>query len=102
MPADFPPPIEEGEKLMHVALPIGQTVLMGSDRGDVHGVGTFGNNFSITYTADSESDADKIFNGLSAAGTVTMPLQKTFWNAYFGMATDKFGIQWMVNFDLGK
>ena len=43
--------------------------------------------------------ADKLFNGLSAGGQVTMPINQTFWGAYFGMFTDKFGIHWMVNFD---
>jgi PhnB protein len=72
---------------------------MGSDRAEVHGTGSFGNNFSISVNADSEDEATKIFNGLSAGGNVTMPMEKTFWGAYFGMFTDKYGIQWMVNYD---
>jgi PhnB protein len=60
---------------------------------------TIGNNISIAIQPDSKAEAEKLFNGLSAGGKVTMPLQDTFWGAYFGMLTDKFGIQWMVNFD---
>lgn len=89
----------EGEKIMHVSLPLGNTMLMGSDRGEMHGIGTMGNNFSISVNAGSEEEASKIFNGLSAGGQVTMPLQKTFWNAYFGMLVDKYDVQWMVNYD---
>ena len=91
---------EEGEKIMHVALPIGKgTVLMGSDRPKVYGPGTMGDAFNVSIAAESKAEADKLFNGLSAGGRVTVPLADTFWGAYFGMFTDKFGVQWMVNFD---
>ena len=90
----------EKEGLMHVALPIGGSVLMGSDvlpsRGHPKAEG---NNFYISLQADSKEEADKLFNGLSAGGTVEMPLQDTFWNAYFGMFQDKFGVRWMINYD---
>jgi PhnB protein len=90
----------EAEKIMHMALPIGPgTILMGSDVPEAFGSVTFCNNFSILISADSEAEATDLFNGLSAGGQVTMPLDKTFWGAYFGMATDKFGIQWMVSYD---
>ena len=58
-----------------------------------------GNNFSISISTDSKGEADRLFNGLSAGGTVTMPMNKTFWGGYFGMFTDKFGINWMVSFN---
>ncbi|HLF52707.1 VOC family protein [Flavobacterium sp.] len=92
---------EDGEKIMHVSLPISsETILMGSDSSESFGqVTTVGNNFSISIDAASKEEADKLFNGLSAGGKVTMPLSKTFWGAYFGMFTDKFGINWMVNHD---
>jgi len=61
-----------------------------------------GNNFSISLGVDSKEEVDKLFDALSAGGKVTMPLEVTFWNAYFGMWTDKFGINWMVNYDLPK
>ena len=95
---------EDMNKIMHVALPIGKgNVLMGTDAvGDMGKSLNVGNNFTLSVGADSEQEAEKIFNGLAAGGKVTMPLSKTFWNAYFGMLTDQFGINWMVNFDYGK
>lgn len=108
---DMPPmeggkqvPEEEGEKIMHMSLPIGEgTVLMGSDSSEAFGHATIqGNNFTISVNTGSEAEADRIFNGLSEGGNVVMPMGKTFWGSYFGMFTDKFGIQWMVSFEYGK
>lgn len=92
---------EDGNKIMHVTLPISkETSLMGSDTfGEWAPDLIQGNNFSVSINAESIAEADKLFNGLSADGKVTMPMNKTFWGAYFGMFTDKFGINWMVNFD---
>jgi PhnB protein len=92
---------EEGEKIMHVSLPISaETILMGSDSSDAFGHATVvGNNFSISINTDSTTEADRLFDGLSEGGKVTMPMNKTFWGAYFGMFTDKFGINWMINHD---
>ena len=89
------------EKIMHVALPISDGhVLMATDAiGEHANDAVFGNNISLSISADSKEEADKIFNGLANGGTVTMPIGDTFWGAYFGMCKDKFGIQWMVNFD---
>jgi PhnB protein len=61
-----------------------------------------GNNISISIVTDSQDEANRLFNNLSIGGIVSMPLNKTFWDAYFGMFTDKFGINWMVNYDLSK
>ena len=58
-----------------------------------------GNNFSVSITAESKEEADRLFNGLSAGGKVTMPLASTFWGDYFGMLEDKFGINWMMSFN---
>ena len=103
MPADDncpPPTAEDAERIMHVSLPIGnQTVLMGSDSTAQSGDVNVGNNFSVSINTDSAVEADTLFNGLSSGGNVIMPMTKTFWGAYFGMFTDKFGIGWMVNFD---
>lgn len=101
-PQEGMPPVSEDTKnrIMHVTLPISaETVLMGSD--SMPGLHTIvqGNNFSVSLNTNSKEEADKLFNGLSAGGTVTMPIQDTFWGAYFGMWTDKFGIHWMVNYD---
>jgi PhnB protein len=91
---------EGGNKIMHVSLPIGTSILMGSDTGGewassfVHG-----NNFSVSITADSKEEADRLFGGLAEGGNVTMALNETFWGDYFGMLTDKFGINWMMSFN---
>ena len=90
-----------GEKIMHVSLPISkETVLMGSDTGG-EWASSFkqGNNFSISITASSKEEADRLFQGLSAGGNVTMPMDTTFWGDYFGMWQDKFGINWMMSFN---
>ena len=104
MPADEncePISPEDGEKIMHVSLPISsETILMGSDSSESFGqVTLFGNNISLSINTDTAAQADTLFNGLSEGGIVKMPMSKTFWGAYFGMFTDKFGIHWMVNFD---
>ena len=100
MPSEKPMPEAEGAKVMHVSLEIGHgTTLMGSDTNSQSGKATMGTNYSVSINADSEQEATKLFDGLSAGGKVAMPMEKTFWGAYFGMFTDKFGIQWMVNFD---
>ena len=93
---------EEAEKIMHVALPIGKdNLIMATDALESMGHPFKpGNNFHLTIETDSEDEANKIFNALSAGGKITMPLAKTFWNAYFGMVNDKFGVQWMINYTL--
>ena len=102
-PQEGVPPLTEefGEKIMHISLPISsETMLMGSDIGGpwasnfIHG-----NNFSISVNTESAQEADKLYKGLSEGGHATMPMSKTFWGSYFGMLSDKFGINWMVSFD---
>ena len=96
-------PASEAEKIMHVALPIGQgTILMGSDVPEAMGAVTTGTNFFISISAESEAEATELFNKLSAGGQVSMPLEKAFWGDYFGMLTDKFGVQWMVSYDYNQ
>ena len=86
-------------KIMHVSLPISkETVLMGSDTGGEWAPNTVvGNNFSLSVTAEGKEQADEFFNKLSEGGKVTMPMQEVFWGDYFGMCTDKFGINWMIS-----
>jgi PhnB protein len=103
---DMPPqegytmPESDSDKIMHVSLPIGNTTLMGSDTGGQWAPGFIqGNNFSISISTDSAEEADELFDGLSVGGQVTMPMDHTFWGDYFGMFTDKFGINWMVGFN---
>jgi PhnB protein len=98
VPSENPLPPGEGDKVMHVALPIGsEAVLMGSDRSATMGKGISGNNVHLSLSTTSDEETTHLFNGLAAGGQITMPLQHTFWGATFGMLTDKFGIQWMVN-----
>ena len=106
MPENTNYPISESEKdkIMHISLPISaETVLYGCDITQSFESSTdAGSNISLSIETDSIEEATRIFNGLSSGGNVTMPLDKTFWDAYFGMFTDKFGINWMVNYDLSK
>ena len=90
---------EDGNKIMHMSLPISkETILMGSDSGGEWAPQMIvGNNISLSITAESKEDADRFFNMLSDGGKVTMPMDQTFWGDYFGMCTDKFGINWMVS-----
>jgi PhnB protein len=87
------------KKIMHIALEAPHGVkLMGNDFLDFMGQPfNAGNNFSLSLHPDSEELADKLFNSLSAGGTVTVPMSKAPWGDYFGMFTDKFGIKWMIN-----
>jgi len=96
----YPIPEAAKNKIMHVTLPIGgDTVLMGSDALPSFGKEVkVGNNFSISVTPESEEDANRIFEALTKDGTITMPLDKTFWGALFGSCVDAYGINWMVNY----
>jgi PhnB protein len=95
---------KDKEKIMHIALPIGKgNILMATDALESMGHKvTAGTNFHLSLNTDSEEETKKLFNALSAGGKVTVPLDKMFWGAYFGMFTDKFGIQWMVNYDYNQ
>ncbi len=94
----------EKDMIMHVALPIGKgNVLMGTDALESMGHKlTTGNNFHLSIEAESKQEAEKLFKGLSSGGKVTMPLADAQWGAYFGMATDKFGVHWMINYTYPK
>lgn len=91
---------DEKDKIMHVALPVGDNILMATDMLESMGQHLrAGNNFSLSVDAESKEEADKLFKNLSDGGQITMPLDDAFWGAYFGMLTDKFGVQWMINYD---
>ncbi len=101
MPDDpnYPVADEYKNQIMHISLPISkECVLMGSDTAGQGGPLTVGNNFSISISTDSKEKADIFFEKLSADGKVTMPMADTFWGDYFGMLTDRFGINWMIGF----
>ncbi len=92
---------EQGNKIMHITLPISQeTSLMGCDT-DPHWGMPFvqGNNFSISIDSTSKEEADMLFNKLHEGGMSIMPMNQTFWGSYFGMCVDKFGINWMISFE---
>ncbi|MGF1586636.1 MAG: VOC family protein [Bacteroidales bacterium] len=90
----------EKEKIMHISLPISkETVLMGSDTSSSYGEVIFGNNISLSIDTSEKEEADRIFDELADGGKITMSMNNTFWGSYFGMLTDKFGINWMVSFD---
>ncbi len=101
MPSEQPIPEEQKQKIMHVSLPINDTMtLMGCDSSDAFGKATnIGNNVALFVNTDSEERAREVFTKLSEGGTITMPFQATFWSALFGMFTDKYGIHWMVNYE---
>src|SRR5690348_5775984 len=95
-----PIPESEANKIMHIALPIGNTSLMANDVPDFLGrVNENENRSKIFVSAESKEEADKIFNGLSAGGTVEMPIDESPWGSYFAMFRDKYGIEWMVEFE---
>ena len=94
-------PADAGEKIMHVSLPIStETILMGCDSTEPNqqSVGP-DNNFTLSVTTDRQEEADRLFHALSAGGTIKMAMNKTFWGAYFGVLTDKFGINWTISFE---
>jgi PhnB protein len=92
---------KEANRIMHIALPIGKhNVLMASDTPESLGTHNENENRSkISISAESKEEADKLFQGLSAGGKIEMPIQDSPWGSYFGMFRDKFGFEWMVDFD---
>lgn len=98
--AEFPVSEKEANKVMHIALPIGPNVLMGNDVPEIMGRTNENENRSkISISAESKEEADKLFNGLSAGGQVEVPISDSPWGSYFGMFRDKYGIEWMVDYD---
>jgi len=89
------------DKIMHCTMDVNGVKLMASDVMEKQEV-IAGTNVSISVNCNSVDEEEKVFAAMSAGGTVTMPLQDTFWGARFGMCTDKFGILWMFNFDHPK
>ncbi len=97
---EFPVSENEADKIMHIALPIGKNFLMANDVPARMGTVNENENRSKIYVStESREEADKLFNGLSAGGNIEVPISDSPWGTYFGMFRDKYGIEWIVDFD---
>ena len=97
---EFPVAENEANKIMHIALPIGKNILMANDVPEILGrVNEDENRSKIAISAESKEEADKLFNGLSEGGEIEMPMADSPWGSYFGMFRDKYGIEWMIDYD---
>lgn len=95
--AELPVPEHEANKIMRITLPVGNNLLIANDVPESMGrVNKNENRSKIAITAESKEEADRIFNGLSAGGTVEMPMAESPWGTYFAMFRDKYGIEWTV------
>lgn len=101
---EFPVSESEANKIMHIALLIGNhNILMASDVPDMLGtVNENENRSKISISAESKEEADHLFNGLSKGGKIEMPIADSPWGTYFGMFRDQYGIEWMVDYDARK
>lgn len=98
--AEMPIAPHEADKIMHIALPIGHSVLMANDVPEILGRTNENENRSkIVISAESKEEAHHLFTGLSAGGQIEMPIGDSPWGSYFGMFRDKYGIEWMIDFD---
>ena len=98
--SEYSIPEHEGNKIMHIALPIGKNVLMGNDVPEFMGrVNENENRSKISVNAQSREEADTLYHGLSAGGAIEVPISDSPWGSYFGMFRDKYGIEWIVDFD---
>jgi PhnB protein len=91
-------PESEQDWIMHAALPVGNVNLLASDFPQSMGRANFGNGVCLMIIPDSEEEARRLFDALSVGGTVDMPLEKQFWGDLYGMLTDKYGVQWMIDY----
>ena len=97
---EFPVAEHEANKIMNIALPIGKNFLLANDVPEFMGKTNENENRSkISISAESKEEALHLFNGLSAGGQIEMPMEESPWGSYFGGFRDKYGIEWMVNFD---
>ncbi len=97
-------PEADQDKIMHISLPIGDdAVLMASDTLESFGqVLNQGNNVYISVHPDSREEADRLFNGLSTSGVIEMAMADQPWGDYYGSFRDKYGVQWMINYEIPK
>jgi PhnB protein len=99
-PAAAHMPADAQQNVMHAMLTTSDLLLMASDAG--LGPVAKGDMVTLSLNCHSPEEIQQLFGLLSAGGTVTMPLEDTFWGATFGMFTDRFGIDWMLNYDKPK
>lgn len=100
--AEYPVAEKEANKIMYIALPIGSNVLIGNDVPEFMGpVNEKENRSKISISAESKEEADRLFNDLSAGGTVEGPMGDSPWDTYAGMFRDKYGIEWIIEFQAG-
>jgi PhnB protein len=91
----------EADKIMHISLPIGKNnVLIANDVPEFMGqINESENRSKIAVSAESREEADKVFNGLSAGGTIEGQIGESPWGTYAGMFRDRYGIEWIIEFD---
>lgn len=93
-------PPEDLDKIMHMALPVGEGRIMGADIPPSFGdPEPAGGNFAVSVNPDSRSETERLFHALAEGGSVLMPIEDMFWGGYFGHLKDRFGIQWMLHFE---
>ncbi len=92
------PPDEGSHLIMHAKLSGGAVVLLASDPPPNQPMPT-SRNFALSIACDSRVEEERLFAALGVGGRVLQPLQRTFWEAYFGMIEDKFGVMWMLSHD---
>ena len=99
-PGNMGAPPEAADRIAHIALPLGANMLMGTDVVGADAA-TFrpGNNSYIVVAPDDAAEAMRVFEGLSAGGSVAMPLQATEWAEQYGICADRFGVQWMISYE---
>ncbi len=97
---EFPVAEKDANTIMYISLPIGRNMLIANDIPESMGrVNENENRSTISISTESKEEADTVFKGLSAGGNVEMPIADSPWGSYFEMFRDKFGIEWMVEFD---
>lgn len=89
-------PAEKQAYIMHAELSKGSFVFYGSDM--MRDTATIGDNVGMALNCESETEIRELFAKLSQGGKVFMPIEDAFWGALFGMLTDKYGVEWMLNY----
>ncbi|WP_348825277.1 VOC family protein [Flavobacterium aestuarii] len=91
---------EQGDKIMHVSLPISkETILMGADNTQLYHEAVSNNTFSLSINTDEKELAEKLFQKLAKGGRIKLAMKETFWGSYYGIVHDKFGINWKISFE---